>query len=163
MGGRIQCSEDVDLALIVEEKVPHRILTIGPLTTGNFAKYLQLHPQASLTHIDDVNLLAAFDPGQRFDLSYVCGVLEQMPKAQACHLLTQLRDRSQFLYAKVPLGKAWLKHASLWEKNDMRGMGFDLLSLSAEQGKPVGLFCYDSSAYKTEAEWRNSKYWAEPE
>lgn len=163
MGGRIQCSEDVELANIAEEKAPNSILSIGSHATGNFSKYLQNHPQTRLTHIDDVNLLAAFDPGQRFDLSYVCGVLEQMPKAQACHLLTQLRDRSQFLYAKVPLGKAWLKHASLWEKNDMRGMGFDLLSLSAEQGKPVGLFCYDSSAFKTEAEWRNSKYWAEPE
>jgi len=163
MGGRIQCSDDVDLAVFVEEKAPQHILSIGPHATNHFAKYLLLHPQASLIHLDDVNLLATMDSGQRFDFSYIYGVLEKMPKAQACHLLTQLRDRSQFLYAKVPLGKAWLKHVSLWEKNDMRGMGFDLLSLSAEQGKPVGLFCYDSSAFKTEAEWRNSKYWAEPE
>ena len=163
MGGRIQCSDDVDLAIFVEEKAPQFILSIGPHATNNFAKYLLLHPQASLIYLDDVNLLAGIDAGQRFDFSYIYGVLEKMPKAQACHLLIQLRDRSQFLYAKVPLGKAWLKHASLWEKNDMRGMGFDLLNLSAEQGKPVGLFCYDSSAYKTEAEWRNSKYWAEPE
>jgi Family of unknown function (DUF6231) len=163
MGSRIQCSDDVDLAILVEEKAPQRILTLGPHATNRFAKYLQSHPQTSLTHIDDVNLLAAMDSGQRFDFSYIYGVLEKMPKAQAGLLLTQLRDRSQFLYAKVPLGKAWLKHASLWEKNDMRGLGFDLINLSAEQGKPVGLFCYDSSAYKSEAEWRNSKYWAEPE
>ena len=163
MGGRIQCSDDVDLAIIVEEKAPHCILTIGPHATNNFAKYLQLHPQANLTHIDDVNLLAALDTGQRFDFSYIYGVLEKMPKAQACHWLTQLRGQSLLLYAKVPLGKAWLKHVSLWEKNDLRSMGFDLLSLSAEQDRPVGLFCYDANAYKTGAGWLNSKYWAEPD
>jgi len=163
MGGRIQCSDDVDLANIVEEKAPRRILTLGSYAAIKFAKYLEHHPQAHLTHISDGNWLAPIDAGSRFDFTYLSDVLEQMLKPQACHLLTQLRDRSQFLYAKVPLGKAWLNHVSLWEKNDMRGLGFDLVSLSAEHGRPVGLFCYDSSVYKTEAEWLNSKYWAEPD
>lgn len=163
MGGRIQCSDDVDLALIVEEKAPHSILALGPNTASHFVKYQESHPQTDLTHINDASFLASLGPDFRADFTYVAGVLEQMTKTQASLLLTQLRDLSQLMYAKVPLGKAWLQHASLWEKNDMRSMGFDLISLSAERGKPVGLFCYDSNAYQTQAEWRNSKYWAEPD
>ncbi len=163
MGGRIQCSDDVDLAKIVEEKAPKRILTLGSHAANTFAEYLERHPQAQLTHIAEGDWLTPIASGLRFDFTFLSGVQEQMSKVQACHLLTQLRDVSQFLYTKVPLGKAWLNHASLWEKNDMRGLGFDLVSLSAEHGRPVGLFGYDSRAYKSEAEWLNSKYWAQPD
>lgn len=163
MGGRIQCHDDVNLAKIVEEKAPQRILALGTQAANLFTEYLVQHPQAVLTHMADGDWLASIQAGQRFDFIYLSGVLEQLSKQQACTLLAQLRKGGQLLYAKVPLGKAWLNHASLWEKNDMRSLSFDLIYLSAEHDRPVGLFCCDSSAYKTPTEWLNSKYWAQPD
>ena len=159
----IRCSQDVDLAKIVEEKSPLRLCALGASAANSFTPYLKHQPKAELVHIADGDWLAAMAAGQRYDFVYLAEVLEHMSKAQAGQLLTKLRDCCQFLYARVPIGKAWLNHVSLWEQKDLRGLGFDLVNLSAERGRPMGLFCYDSSAFRSESEWRNSKYWAQPD
>ena len=159
MGSRIQYSDDADLAEIVESIAPTSILALGPKAGRVFTPYLAHHPQATLTHI------MAGDWGapvldQHFDFVYLCHVLEHLGKPQAGDLLARLREKCHYLYAKVPIGKAWLNHISFWEKSDLQALGLTLVNLTAASGRPVGLFGYDCRTFKIETEWMNSKYWA---
>lgn len=162
MGNHIQYSADEELAQIIAETAPCSILALGPQAAQVFTNYIAGHSTACLTHIAAGDWLAPV-ANRRFDFVFLSQVLEQLRKPQACHLLARLRESSQCLYAKVPMGKAWLNHASFWEQNDLRGLGLDLVNLTAASGRPVGLFCYDVRTRKPETEWLNSKYWAQPD
>lgn len=159
MGGRIQYSDEADLAEIVESLAPTSILALGPKAASVFTPYLAQHPQASMTHILGGDWTAPV-LDQRFDFIFLCHVLEHLGKPQAGDLLARLREKCQYLYAKVPIGKAWLNHVSFWETSDLQALGLALVNLTAASGRPVGLFGYDCGTFKIETEWLNSQYWA---
>ncbi len=163
MGQYVPCSGEVSLANIIEDIEPCMILTLGPLVESAITQYLAEHPTSCLTHIAAGHRPELIMVDSCFDFVFLSLVLEQMRKPQASHLIAQLRERFPGFYVKVPLGKAWLNHASFWEPSDLRSFGLDLVSLMAERGRPVGLFRYDANAYKTKTEWLNSRYWAQPD
>lgn len=99
-----------------------------------------------------------------FDLVFVRGVLEHLPKGEAVTLLGRLRDRhTRRLYALVPMGADWPGHASVWEQNDLIALGMERAGVCGESGQPLHLYKFDIHTYKTTPDWFNSKYWAHPE
>lgn len=163
MGKHIQCSDEVSLANIIGEIAPRSILALGPQVEPAVTQYLAAHPAVCLTHIAAGHWIETIDAESRCDFILLSQILEQMCKSPSTHFIARLRERCQGFYVKVPLGKAWLNQASFWEPNDLRSLGLDLVSLTAERGRPMGLFRYDAKAYKTDAQWLNSKYWAQPD
>lgn len=153
-----------DVAIALNEAMPRTLLAIGPQADEAFTDYIQANPHSVLAHLaagdwyDQVNLSG------RFDFVFVSGVLEYLPKHEAGKLLASLRDvHALQLHALVPIGKAWLNHASFWEYNELIGFGMERVNIYAKNGLPIALLKFDLRTYKTTPEWLNSKYWARPE
>lgn len=164
MSNRIVHGYESELAKAFAELAPCSLLAIGPHAMDAFTGYQTTNPKCHLSHIATGDWLAQVDACGQFDLVFLSGVLEHLSKPQASMLLARLRDmHTKRLYALVPLGKAWIHHASHWEQNDLIAYGMELVNIYAEHGRPMGLFKFDLYTYKATPEWLNSKYWAHPE
>ena len=153
-----------DIALALNEAKPRTLLAIGPNAHEALTDYLAAHPQAVLTHLTAGEWLAQVSTLGRFDFVFLAEVLEYLPKRDAGILLGCLRDvHSSLLYVLAPIGKAWLKHTSFWEYNDLIGFGMERENVYAKSGLPLALLKFDLRTYKTTPEWFNSRYWARPE
>ncbi|MBI5751074.1 MAG: hypothetical protein HZA59_02855 [Hydrogenophilales bacterium] len=153
-----------DIAMALHEAMPHTLLAIGPQADEVFAEYVRANPSAVITHVAEGDWLDQVSTAGRFDFVFISGVLEYLPKRNACTLLASLRDvHAKQLYALAPIGKAWLKHSSFWEYNDLLGLGMEGVNVYAQNGLPLALLKFDLRTYKTTPEWFNSKYWARPE
>lgn len=140
---------------------PSTVLAVGPDTGRLLAAAV---PQAALTHLPEVEPSGVLELHGRFDWVYVAGVVETLPRRAATLLLARLRDwHAAELYVRVPLGPAWLGHASLWEETDFLALGMERVNVYAERGRPVHLYRFDLRTYKQTPDWFNSKYWAHPE
>lgn len=99
-----------------------------------------------------------------FDLVFVAGVVEHLPKAEAITLLGRLRDlHTRRLLLLVPLGNDRAGHASVWEQNDLIALGMEQVGACAEADTALHLYQFDLLTYKRTPDWFNSKYWAHPE
>ncbi len=163
MGNRIMHGYESDLAKALAEMAPRSVLAVGPHAAEAFTSYQAMNLESRLSYIAEGDWLAQVDACGQFDMVFLSEVLEHLGKPQASTLLSRLRDmHTKRLYALVPIGKAWLNHASHWEQNDLIGFGLELVNLYADRGRPVGLFKFDLHTYKVTPEWFNSKYWAHP-
>ncbi len=163
MGNRIMHGYESDLAKALAEIQPRSVLAIGPHATEAFTSYQTSNREFQLSFIAGGDWLSQVDACGQYDLVFLSEVLEHLGKQNASILLSRLRDlHTKRLYALVPMGKAWLNHASHWEQNDLIGFGLELVNLYADRGRPVGLFKFDLRTYKVTPEWFNSKYWAHP-
>lgn len=93
----------------------------------------------------------------RFDLAYVAGVLEDLPRAEAARLLARLRDvhaRHLVVLVADPAGE--------WDEAALRAYG---LRPSAHQPEGDGgrLYEFDLYDYKETPDWLNARHWAHPE
>lgn len=153
-----------DIAIALNEAMPRTLLAIGPQANEMLADFAAANPGAVLTHLAESDWLEQVSTFGRFDFVFISGVLEYLPKRNATTLLASLRDvHAKQLYALVPIGKAWLKHTSFWEYNDLLGLGMERVNVYAKNGLPLALLKFDLRTYKTTPEWFNSKYWARPE
>ncbi|MBT9612777.1 MAG: hypothetical protein IV108_05865 [Burkholderiales bacterium] len=153
-----------DIAMALHEAMPDTLLAIGPQAAEVFADYCHVKPGCALTQLATGDWLEQVSTAGRFDFIFIAGVLEYLPKRDAGILLASLRDvHAMQLYALVPIGKAWLNHASFWEYNELIGFGMERVNIYAKNGLPLALLKFDLRTYKTTPEWFNSKYWARPE
>jgi len=153
-----------DVAEALREAKPRTLLAIGPHADAVFSNYVLSNPDAVLTHLSDADCLERIKTAGCFDFVFVAGALEFMPKRTASMLLASLRDvHAKQLYALTPIGKAWLKHSSFWDYNELLGFGLERVNVYAENGLPIALLKFDVRTYKSTPEWLNSKYWARPE
>ncbi len=153
-----------DIAMALNDAKPRTVLAIGPQADEVFTDYVRANPGSALTHLAAGDWLAQVEAAGRFDFVFITGVLEYLPKRDASMLLASLRDvHAKQLYVLVPIGKAWLNHASFWEYNDLIGLGMERVNVYAQNGLPLALLKFDLRTYKTTPEWLNSKYWARPE
>jgi len=153
-----------DIAMALNEAMPHTLLAIGSHADEVFTDFVHANPSVVLTHLAEGDWLEQVSTLGRFDFVFISGVLEYLPKRDAGMLLARLRDvHAKQLYALVPIGKAWLNHASFWEYNDLLGFGMERVNVFAKNGLPLALLKFDLRTYKTTPEWFNSKYWARPE
>lgn len=153
-----------DIATALKEALPRTLLAIGPQADEVFADYVRANPCSALTHLAAGDWLDQVSAAGRVDFVFIAGVLEYLPKQSATTLLARLRDvHAKQLYALAPIGKAWLKHTSFWEYNDLLGLGMERVDVYAKNGLPLALLKFDLRTYKTTPEWLNSKYWARPE
>lgn len=153
-----------DIALALNEARPRTLLAIGPQSAEVFADYVHANPNAALTHLAAGDWLDQVSTAGRIDFVFISGVLEYLSKRDAGMLLASLRDvHAAQLYALVPIGKAWLNHASFWEYNELIGFGMEQVNIYAINGLPLALLKFDLRTYKITPEWLNSKYWARPE
>ena len=151
------------LSTELEKLQPQTILLLGARSLCLCQEYLQKNPQVLARHAEMSGMPMLIAKSQEFDCIVMTGVLEHLSRPEAWALLDQLALLSSQILLRVPLGKAWLRQVSFWEPQNLRSKGFELLTLLAEGGKPLGIFHYNGKAYKTNAEWLNSKYWAQPD
>jgi hypothetical protein len=164
MGNSKDQGYSADIAMALSDAAPRTLLAIGRHADGVFANYVRETPGSVLTHLAEGDWLAQAESMGRFDFVFISGVLEYLPKRSAVMLLARLRDvHAKQLYALAPIGKAWLKHSSFWEYNDLLGLGMERVNVYAQNGLPLALLKFDLRTYKTTPEWLNSKYWARPE
>lgn len=157
-------AEQPSLKSLVQQFRPRRILNIGPAGQDVFGEYLQQHPDAQYDTIPDAGALADLEQAGQYDLCLVSHVLENLPKADAEHLLASLRDvHCEKLIAIVPVGKDWPDLVSHWQPNEMLGLGFTRVGEFDSRGLPVHMYAFDIEHYKTTPDWLNSRYWANPE
>jgi len=150
--------------MALHEAMPRTLLAIGPQANEVFADFVGANPGAVLTHLAEGDWLEQVSTLGRFDFVFIFGVLEYLPKQVASAMLARLRDvHAKQLYTLAPIGKAWLKHTSFWEYNDLLGLGMERVNIYAKNGLPLALLKFDLRTYKTTPEWLNSKYWARPE
>lgn len=153
-----------DVAQALNEAKPRTLLAIGDQADEVFANYVCANPEADILHLCAGDGFDRMKAAGCFDFVFISGVLEFMPKREANSLLASLRDvHARQLYALTPIGKAWLKHVSFWEYNELLGFGLERVNVYAEHGMPIALLKFDLRTYKTTPEWLNSKYWARPE
>lgn len=155
---------EADLNAAVEAIAPRALLALGPGAQSPLERYAATHPECAVMRVEHGDWLHELAQAGSFDLAFVYGVLEYLPKREAMTLLARIRDmHARRLYALVPIGKAWLGHASLWEQNDLIALGMEQVNAYAESGGPLHLYRFDIHTYKTTPEWFNSRYWAHPE
>ncbi len=153
-----------ELHAAVAAIAPRALLGLGPEAGAAFAEHAAAHPECAVTALEAGDWLGAADRLGSFDLVFVRGVLEHLPKGEAVTLLGQLRDRhTRRLYALVPMGGGWPGHISVWEQNDLIALGMERAGICAESPLPLHLYKFDLHTYKTTPDWFNSKYWAHPE
>lgn len=153
-----------DIAQALSEAKPRTLLAIGPQSIEVLNDFIAANPESSVTHIAAGDWLAQVSELGRFDFVFLADVLEFLPKRDAGTLLACLRDvHASQLFVLAPIGKAWLKHTSFWEYNDLIGFGMERINVYAKSGLPLALLKFDLRTYKTTPEWFNSKYWARPE
>lgn len=153
-----------DIAMALNEAMPRSLLAIGPQANEVFTDFVRANSDVVLTHLAEGDWLEQVSTLGRFDFVFITGVLEYLPKQLSSAMLATLRDvHAKQLYALVPIGKAWLKHSSFWEYNDLLGLGMERVNVIAKNGLPLALLKFDLRTYKTTPEWFNSKYWARPE
>lgn len=153
-----------DLRAAVEAIAPRALLALGPEAGPPLQTYVAAHAECVLTTVDAGDWLREVGGLGSFDLAFVRGVLEHLPKRDGMTLLGQLRDmHARRLYALVPLGEGWPGHASAWEQNDLIALGMVQVAVCADSPLPLHLYKFDIHTYKTTPDWFNSKYWAHPE
>jgi hypothetical protein len=156
------CLEALNAA--IEACAPRTLLALGPGAAQPCADYAAAHAECVLTALEQGDWLGDVGRLGRFDLAFVRGVVEQLPKREAVTLLGQLRDQHMpRLYVLVPMGEGWAGHAGVWEQNDLIALGMELAGVCTESERPLHLYRFDIHSYKTTPEWFNSKYWAHPE
>lgn len=155
------CELDVSAAL--DAARPRTLLALGAPARQALGGYAA-RAECVITAIEHGDWLTEVDRLASFDLVFVAGVVEHLPKAEAVTLLGRLRDlHTRRLYLLVPLGTAWPGHASVWEQNDLIALGMEQVGVCAEAERPLQLYKFDLHTYKRTPEWFNSKYWAHPE
>lgn len=157
-------TQQTELRSLIEKFQPRQILSIGPAGRELFAGYLKSCQRCALYESKNAPSLVELDEFGRYDLVFVSHVLEKLPKASAEQLIARLRDlHCERLIVVLPIGTDWPKHQSHWQKTDMLGLGFSLLTEYHSNQHQVHIYAFDIASYKATPEWLNNKYWANPE
>ncbi len=149
------------LTSALETQRPRTVLALGARAR---AALEALPSRYELSCVDTGPWLHAVDRLGAFDLVFVAGVVEHLPKVEAVTLLGRLRDlHTRRLLLLVPLGAAAAGQASTWEQNDLIALGMEQVGACTEAETPLHLYQFDLLTYKRTPDWFNSKYWAHPE
>jgi hypothetical protein len=153
---------------------PDSILCVGDRVADALSEFLSAHPQCRVCEVQVPQINAVQrEPGTAlnwkstndiFDFGIVANVIEHTDKNDAIQLLARLRDLyTKKLLVVAPMGKQWENHQSLWQETDLLSLGFILKTKLQVAEKPVCVYAFDISTYKTTPDWLNSRYWANPE
>jgi hypothetical protein len=154
---------------ILIDHPPKNVLCMGQGTGNAIKEYLSQHTDC---HMIQINLdgteahkaLELLNTHDIFEFGVVANSIEYLDKASASHLLARLRDiYTKKLLVVVPIGNQWKGHTSHWEETDMLALGFTLKARITVDEKPVHVYAFDITFYKTTPDWLNNKYWANPE
>jgi len=136
---------------------PRSVLAVGAAAEDCLRTGLGAGPPAEWECLAGAQLSARLARLGRFDLAYVAGVLEDLPRAEAARLLARLRDvHARHLVVLVP------DAVGEWDEAALRAYG---LRPSAHQpeGGDGRLYEFDLYDYKETPDWLNARYWAHPE
>lgn len=157
-----------DIDTMINEARPGSILGIGE-GAGDYARnYLAqrqiLKQPCTVTTFSADTALARLTPSHRYDLGIVANTLEYLDKDLSGQLIARLRDlhTSRFVVV-VRVGHDWDDLATVWNNNEMLGLGMKLLSRYEDEGRQVHVYKYDILSYKKTPEWLNPHDWANPE
>lgn len=152
------CLDALNAALAASR--PQTVLALGARARAVVGA---LPGQYDLTALERGPWLSQVDRLGAFDLAFVAGVVEHLPKPEAITLLGRLRDlHTHRLLLLLPLG-AQTGQASVWEQNDLIALGMEQVGTCIEADAPLHLYKFDLHTYKRTPDWFNSKYWAHPE
>lgn len=157
------------LSRILLEHPPKNMLCLGRETGDAVKEFLAQWPQCRMTQLDITALgvhktLEMLNLQDIFEFGIVADSIEHLNKTSAEHLLARLRDiHTKKLLIIVPISKQWKNHTSYWEETDLLALGFILKAKLTVKDKPVHVYAFDITSYKTTPEWLNSKYWANPD
>lgn len=153
------CFEVMSAAL--ESIQPRTVLALGARACAAAEALPGRHDITGIAHgpwLNQVDRLGAFE------LVFVAGVAEQLPKPEAITLLGRLRDlHTRRLLLLIPLGDDGADRVSVWEQNDLIALGMEQIGACTEADAPLHLYQFDLLTYKRTPDWFNSKYWAHPE
>jgi hypothetical protein len=154
---------------IFKDHPPKNVLCVGSGTAAAIKEYLIQHTDCQMVQINIAtqDVQKAMEPlaiQTIFEFAIVSNCIEHLEKASAEHLLARLRDiHTKKLVIVVPIGEQWKNHTSHWEETDLLALGFILKADLTVDHKPVHVYAFDITSYKTTPDWLNSKYWANPE
>jgi hypothetical protein len=98
-----------------------------------------------------------------YQLAYVHGAIERLPRTVAGMLLARLRDVSaRHLLVHVEIGSGWSEHASDWENNDLLAFGLIKAGEYSNGERRAHIYQFNIFDYKLTPEWFNSLQWAHP-
>ena len=98
-----------------------------------------------------------------YDLAYVQGAIERLPRAAGGMLLARLRDvSSRHLIVHVEIGTGWPDHTSDWTSTDLLAFGLTLVDARMAAELRTHLYQYNIADYKLIPDWFNSDRWAHP-
>jgi len=155
--------ETSSITTLLEEIRPRSILVIGPHVPRTLARYQEADSECRIDHLAGRGSSQRLDTLGMYDLVFVSGVIENMDKSEAGVLLAKLRDlHARRLIVAVSSDQRKTR-AHRWQETDLLAYGLHLRARHTGEDKPIQLFEFDISNYKTTPDWLNSKYWAHPE
>ncbi len=119
------------------------------------------HELQSLCVHSEQEWQAAFPETRRIDCAVLIGLLENLQKPHALHILASLRDiHAHQLIVVVPVHDS--AGISEWEQTDFLGMGMKMHSRDHDAQHDIHIYTFSIDTYKPAPDWLNSKYWANP-
>ena len=155
-----------DLSRRLESYAPASLLALGPGAADWLSRYLDAHPDCSVTRLDTDGtlsgdaLLDALSRCGRFDFALMIGVLGRLDVDQGAHLIARLRDINAKRFSVVVDAAA---AGSRWPASELIAMGLALWSNDTLEGTRVDVYGFDVGTYKVTPDWLNPRHWAHPE
>ena len=155
-----------ELSRRLETRAPASVLAIGPQAKAPLSRYLDAHPECSVTHLDAHGtlggeaLLLELESRGRFDFVILRNVLERIDAETGAHLIARLRDVHTRCFC-VLLGASPTGHR--WTPAELVAMGLSYWSTARLQDADVTIHGFDLGTYKATPDWLNARHWAHPE
>lgn len=139
-----------------------RVLALGAQAAAWLAPWVARHRGTVLHALASVQACGelTWPPGGggRYDFALVAGVIEQLPAAEAGHLLARLRDLhvSRMLVVVD-------RHRCPLDDTDFRALGLCAAFLGDTDDDDLRAYAFELATYKRTPDWLNPRDWAHPE
>ena len=152
-----------ELARLLEALKPRSVLCVGKPAVSLLAHATTRYTATSVSTLALDEIPGRLDQLPHYDLAYVHGALERLPRSAAGMLLARLRDISaRRLLVHVEIGAERSEHISDWENNEL--LAFGLIKAGEYQTSQCRAHFYQFNIfdYKLTPDWFNPKDWAHP-
>ncbi len=149
---------------LVAAMQPASLLLIGPEARELFAPYIMQHPACTITQLSAEECFTTLPELGHYDFAFVSCTVENLPKADAEHLLAALRDvHAQRVVIALSIGAARPDQTSVWQAHELLALGLTEVTHCVEADATLHVYAFDINTYKTTPDWLSPRFWAHPE